>query len=324
MSTSTSLIPSPALSSAKPTKATSTKGRSRTSHPETLDLFASLTSSQALDCGRSQDDLPDGPTTSNCGLLHVHVSRSRRLENASEPMIQGICGRTYIGSYVPASPLASWESRLRERLATLGSTESALIWREKVTPAGRSISRLSPSTRHSNGTGSTGSPWATPTVNGNNNQAGISAKAGDGLGTQLRQATGPAPIVADMTGGRKTRSGSRSNEMLLNGLMTVPWCAPSARDWKDTPGMATTGVDPDGATRTRVDQLPRQMSAYGASTNGSSAETGKRGAPNPEFACWLMGWPEGLISGAWRGIRSFRNSRRKSSPRSSKQSEEAA
>jgi hypothetical protein len=32
------------------------------------------------------------------------------------------------------------------------------------------------------------------------------------------------------------------------------WPTASSRDWKDTPGMATTGVNPDGSERTRLDQ----------------------------------------------------------------------
>jgi hypothetical protein len=35
------------------------------------------------------------------------------------------------------------------------------------------------------------------------------------------------------------------------------WPTPAARDWKDTPGMATTGTNPDGSQRTRLDHLPR-------------------------------------------------------------------
>jgi hypothetical protein len=36
------------------------------------------------------------------------------------------------------------------------------------------------------------------------------------------------------------------------------WVTPSARDHKDTAGMATTGINPDGSTREHVDPLPRQ------------------------------------------------------------------
>ena len=36
------------------------------------------------------------------------------------------------------------------------------------------------------------------------------------------------------------------------------WVMPSARDWKDSAGMAETGTNPDGTERSRLDQLPRQ------------------------------------------------------------------
>jgi len=307
-------------------------------------------------------------------------------------MIQGICGRTFIASSVPAGPLSSWESRLRERLGMVGSTESALIWREKVTPAGQSISRLAPSTRHTNGTGSTGQPSARPTPK--------SANAGPDFAKMDRSKTGlslqtvmaasetsarPTPTVADVQGGRKTRSGSRNGEMLLNGLMqdtstwstprasdgekggpnmsfgaggqplpaqmhqASPWVTPSARDWKDSAGMATEAGD-----RNRIDQLPRQMAQEpqasarptvtslsfkdshqpgnsrsmnkmlelaeataltGPTPNGSSATTEKRGAPNPVFAFWLMGFPAEWISGALEAMRSYRARRPKRSAR---------
>jgi len=68
------------------------------------------------------------------------------------------------------------------------------------------------------------------------------------------------------------------------------WTTPSARDWKDTPGMATTATNPDGSTRDRMDQLPRQI--HGATGISSSVATGKRGALEPQFARWLMSFPE--------------------------------
>lgn len=39
------------------------------------------------------------------------------------------------------------------------------------------------------------------------------------------------------------------------------WPTASARDWKDTPGMAQTGTNPDGSSRQRVDQLARAVYA---------------------------------------------------------------
>lgn len=35
------------------------------------------------------------------------------------------------------------------------------------------------------------------------------------------------------------------------------WPTPSARDWKDSPGMAPHALNPDGSRRSRLDQLPR-------------------------------------------------------------------
>ena len=51
-------------------------------------------------------------------------------------------------------------------------------------------------------------------------------------------------------GHRTSDSGSSSRP--------TSWSTPSTRDWKDTAGMATTGTNPDGSVRTRLDQLPRQ------------------------------------------------------------------
>ena len=103
------------------------------------------------------------------------------------------------------------------------------------------------------------------------------------------------------------------------------WNTPSARDWKDSDGMSTTGTNPDGSERNRIDQLPRQVFAavsgwatptvadagkiteashqegvrqqiYGRPSKSSPAETGSRGALHPAFPCWLMGFPSEWVS----------------------------
>lgn len=286
----------------------------------------SATSSQAEDSGPSQLDWLDGPTIENCGPARVHVSRSRSRAREAVSTMLGICGPTSFASSVPDGPLSSWESRLRERLATVGSTECALIWREKDTPGGASISRLAPWTPPISDNASTGSHWPTPTV-------------------------------ADVQGGRKTRSGSRSNEPLLNGLMT--WSTPRASDGEKggpnqsfgaggqpmpaqmhqaaswvTPTTTLSGQEPEAwmAHRERMKlrhptkggmgtPLDMQMhitaatEAGGPITSGSSVTTAKRGAPNPAHPCWLMGFPAEWVSGASRAMRSRPSSRRKSSAR---------
>lgn len=68
---------------------------------------------------------------------------------------------------------------------------------------------------------------------------------------------------------------------------------PSARDWKDTPGMAETGTNPDGSTRTRLDQLPRQaqLAASGETATGGGDAMASGARLNPAYSRWLMGYP---------------------------------
>lgn len=96
----------------------------------------------------------------------------------------------------------------------------------------------------------------------------------------------PTPTAQDHSRGvkppRPTDTGAPLSQM--SGYVT-----PSSRDWKDTPGMKLTGTNPDGSTRIRMDQLPRQ--AAGMMLYGSPASTEKPGALNPELPRYLMGYP---------------------------------
>jgi hypothetical protein len=69
--------------------------------------------------------------------------------------------------------------------------------------------------------------------------------------------------------------------------------SPSARDWKDTSGMSETGVDPDGSTRSRLDQLPRQaqLADSGPTATGGMAATKSTGQLDPRYSLWLQGIP---------------------------------
>ena len=245
-------------------------------------------SSPEAGCGASPPALPDGPTTARSGQARARASRSASQEKAQAPVTHGTCGPTSFASSVPAGPLSSWESRLRERLAMVGSTEFPLIWKEKATPAGRSISRLAPSMRRTSDSGSIG--WPTPTS-------------------------------------RDGKDGSYTPNVPLNGLLgRMVWATPRA-SWP-TPQAGTpaqNGNNEAGSTdfSRKIDVIEglretTNGARSGMTQNSASAQTEKRGALSPEFVFWLMGFPAEWVSCALEAMRSLPSKRRKSSPRISK------
>lgn len=87
----------------------------------------------------------------------------------------------------------------------------------------------------------------------------------------------------------------------------IGWVTPTTRDWKDTPGMATTAGE-----RVRLDQLPRQAAQYlGTPSTQSLIGTEEPVAVNPELARWLCGFPRTWDACAPTAMPSSRKSRQK-------------
>ena len=275
------------------------------------------TGSPAPAYGKSQHEWLDGPSSESSGPPRVPASRSRSPARVVAPPIQGTCGPTFFDSSASAGLGSVWANRLAERLAMIGSTESALTWKVKVLPSGRLKPRLVRSMLPTGDQETGGSHWTTPGARESSSILERPSRAATGrtteyLGKQMgatAMQVWPTPTVADVEGGRKTRSGARNDEMLLNGLM---WATPAARDWRSDRSKLTS----EELYGTKGRPLARQITeASGWTPNGSSAPTEKCGAPNPVFACWLMGWPDELTSGALQVIQLFRKSRPKSSKR---------
>jgi len=237
--------------------------------PDQLSMFPLMTSEASLNATSSPESVgeatpsasPGGQTTGLCGQAHALANRSR--SQAKEPVrtIQGICGPTSIASSVPSGPLSSWESRLRDRLATVGSTECVLIWREKVTPAGASIFRLARWTPPTSDSGSIGSlqTCGTPTCH-MAKEAGYPAEFTRNtltLTAEAHIATWPTPNTLDSMGERSKEAWERARKKA-------------------------------GCSNLK-DYVPHLHS--GPTTSGSPEQMENRGALNPAFPCWLMGYP---------------------------------
>lgn len=170
----------------------------------------SVISSQVSEAGPSQLDLLGGPTIAPFGPDPRRASRSVSRAKGVHRQMNGIYGPTYIASSVPDGPMRSWENRLRLLLAEIGSTECSLTWKELHTPAGRWLSQLAPSTRHTavtvSGLPHETSCWVTATTRDWKDTSGMSLQGQDGrsrtdqLPRQVIAAMSvnwPTPVTAD-------------------------------------------------------------------------------------------------------------------------------
>ena len=197
----------------------------------------------------------------------------------------------------------------------VGSTEFPLIWKEKATPAGRSISRLAPSMRRTSDSGSIG--WPTPNVAKASNDVTLQC-SGDGRTTPNKLGwaaaiTWATPMANEARLGYQHRhEGAKGTQKSLT-TQVVEAAAP----WS-TPRVTANGGRGFG-TRERMARARLEDQACGTPSgttqNCASAPTAKRGALAPEFVFWLMGFPAEWVSCALAAMQSFRKSRPKSSAR---------
>ncbi len=173
----------------------------------------------------------------------------------------GTSGLSRAASSSSCAQQLALESRLRERTDLSGSPEYVLRWKNWGMVLGSQICALRASARHTSDSDCTG--WPTPVAG----------------------ATTPA-CHGQMSGDYR-----RQVQKIIGG----GWPTPSSRDWKDTPGMSTTGTNPDGTERTRLDQLPRvaQLASGWPTPRAEDSEStgAHRGSPDTlTSAVRLAGW----------------------------------
>jgi hypothetical protein len=239
-----------------------------------LDL-PSATSSPESAAGVTPSDWLDGPTTGPSGRDHAPANLSASQAKAQGLLTSGTCGPPSTGSSISAGLQQSLVSRLQAELAGTGSPLFALTWKSWDMPSGVPICALRASGRRTSASGSTS--WPTATARDHfpaHTEEYIAAKKAQGHGMAnlndvAQLASWPTPVVNDSTGSQYCYSGGDHDRPVLKlpgAASLATWSTPSSRDWKDTPGMATTGTNPDGSTRTRLDQLPRQAGLAAWST----------------------------------------------------------
>lgn len=273
-----------------------------TTLPDTRNATFSLVSVD----GRSPPASPAGQTIASCGRVPRRASRSASRVKAKPKLTIGTCGPTFFASSTPDGPLSSWENRLRRRLARTGSTECSLTWKASVTPAGRSLSRLVPSMRPTEETAY--GLWPTATAQDSESAGGAgciaSGKRGHSL-TSLARALWATPTSLAPAKDGNNEAGNSAGLVSIRAHAVALW---------------QTAVADDAVNRERGKYNSRgepKLSAevklvpHGMAPDGSSATTGKPGALNPEFVCWLMGFLPAWDACAPTVMPSSRRSRRK-------------
>lgn len=271
----------------------------------------SAISSPASAAGATPCASPDGLTTEPSGPEVVPASRSRPPARRLGATIRATFGRRGFASSASAALQSSLVNRLKQRLPTDGSILFAMTWKEKATPAGRSVCLLRASAHRTSasGCGSWPSPMAqqangTPEAFLERKRRSVARGSQMGISlTDLQMvaqlASWPTATTHDAERGgqmKRAMGETRHGSNLQDFAMLASWATPTSRDHKDGTAESCQNVPVNAL-------LGRQVTL-----SGSPAETGKPGQLNPAFSLWLMGYEIGFWHCAERVTRSSRTS----------------
>jgi hypothetical protein len=208
-----------------------------------------------------------GPTIGPSGPVAAPASRSASPDPGEVSKTSATSGPSSLSSSASADLQRSLASRLRQRLEGIGSPLYALTWKEWPMQSGPPICALRASARRTSDSGCSGSPmWV---------QLGWSLEAPMWCLLHGMEAGDCECPDVDLCDHDPYSSGGPPME---------GWPTPHARDWKDSPGMSTTGVNPDGSERVRLDRST--MLTFGVEWPPWSPVMDA-----PDLYRWMMGYP---------------------------------
>jgi hypothetical protein len=308
------------------------------SHQTTSRGFLNAISSPELESGLPPSGHADGPMISRSGPDPRHANLSAAQASKLGLMIPDTSGRRSSGSSDSANLTSSLESRLRANQPEHGSTLFLMNWSRKDTPAGRPLPWLVGSALRTNDNGPTG--WPTPRA-AESTEAQQAQQAREARGTKAsKNLTSEATLASWPTDGNLSHSleiaanhqsgkkptnqeisaqsadsttaknanalarPKRDTNMKNDPMDFTPasWPTCSSRDHKDTTGMATTGLNPDGSERNRLDQLGRvvglaEWTTPCADDTSQRTEKYKQGGSSTSYQAGLAGPARRLPSG---------------------------